>query len=189
MSTKNRPQKKGLKGSFFSSGRSALVLLILAGIALTAFLALDFAQVGEKVPIMSDTSHIPEGTDPNPLNSNPPTSGVHYPEDLKSGFYSENSYEYPEGYLVHNLEHGYVIFWYNCSLLSDAECATLKGQIQAVMDEKDSFKMIAYPWDKTDVPLVLTSWGRTLPMESFDRDAALDFYRRNLNKAPEPNAD
>ena len=23
--------------------------------------------------------------------------------------------QYPEGYLVHNLEHGYVIFWYNCA--------------------------------------------------------------------------
>ena len=189
MSTKKISSVKNRKGPLFSSERSTIVLLVLAGIGLTAFLALNNSEAGEKVPIMSDTSHITEGIDPNPYNSNPPTSGVHYPEDLKSGFYSENSYEYPEGYLVHNLEHGYVIFWYNCSLLPDGECTTLKGQIQAVMDEKNNFKMIAYPWDKTDVPLVLTSWGRILPMESFDRDAALDFYRRNLNKAPEPNAD
>lgn len=189
MSKKRSSQKKSKKGPLFSFGRSTIVLLVLAGIALTAFLAINNAQAGERVPIMGDISHVPEGSDPNPYNSNPPTSGIHYPEDLKAGFYTENSYDYPEGYLVHNLEHGYVIFWYNCNLLSDAACTTLKSQIQSVMDEKDNFKLIAYPWEKTDVPVVLTSWGRTLPMESFDREAALDFYRRNLNKAPEPHAD
>jgi hypothetical protein len=189
MSTKKNSHTKSKLGSLFSSGRNVITLLVLAGIGLTAFLAFDNAQTGEKVPIMSDTSHILEGTDPNPYNSNPPTSGIHYSEDLKPGFYTENTYEYPEGYLVHNLEHGYIIFWYNCSLLSDTECSTLKSQIKAVMDEKNNFKLIAYPWQKTDVPLVLTSWGRILPMESFDRDAALDFYRRNINKAPEPHAD
>ena len=189
MSAKNKNPKSKRKSSKRSSVSLTMILLILGGIGITVFLALNNTQAGEKVPIMSDTSHIPEGTDPNPYNSNPPTSGIHYPEDLKSGFYDENTYDYPEGYLVHNLEHGDIIFWYNCSLLSDADCTTLKSQIKAVMDEKDNFKLIAYPWEKTDVPLVLTSWGRILPMENFDRDAALDFYRRNLNKAPEPHAD
>ena len=189
MNTRRSSHNKSKQGSLFSSERSTIIVLILAGIGLTTFLAFNYSQAGEKVAIMSDTSHIPEGTDPNPYNSNPPTSGIHYPIDLKPGFYTENIYEYPEGYLVHNLEHGYVIFWYNCSLLSDVDCTALKGQIQVVMDEKNNFKLIAYPWEKTDVPVVLTSWGRILPMQSFDRDVALDFYRRNLNKAPEPNAD
>jgi hypothetical protein len=26
--------------------------------------------------------------------------------------------EHLEGYLAHNLEHGHVIFWYNCNLLT-----------------------------------------------------------------------
>ena len=189
MSTKKTSRKATSKHSKFFSGSSVVVLLAVLGIGITVFLASNNAQAGEKVPVMSDTSHVPEDTDPNPYNSNPPTSGIHYPVDLKPGFYTENTYDYPEGYLVHNLEHGYVIFWYNCSLLSDVECTTLKSQIKAVMDEKDNFKLIAYPWEKTEVPLVLTSWGRVLPMESFDRQAALDFIRRNLNKAPEPNAD
>lgn len=189
MSTKKSSRKKLKKQSRFLSGKSIPVILVLVGIGITALLATQNSQVGEKIPIMSDTSHVPEGTDPNPYNSNPPTSGIHYPVDLKAGFYTENIYDYPEGYLVHNLEHGYVIFWYNCGLLMDAECTTLQGQIRAVMDEKDNFKLIAYPWDKTDVPLVLTSWGRMLPMQPFDREAALDFIRRNQNKAPEPNAD
>lgn len=172
-----------------SSGSLVLAGLVLSVIGITIFLGLSTMQVGEKVPIMSDYSHVPEGTDPNPYNSNPPTSGLHYPVDLQPGFYEENIYDYPEGYLVHNLEHGYVIFWYNCDLLSGAQCSTLKSDIQAVMNEKDNYKLIAYPWPNMNQSLVLTSWGRSLPMETFDRQAALEFIRRNLNKSPEPHAD
>ena len=57
------------------------------------------------------------------------------------------------------------------------------------MDERDNFKLIAYPWEKIDTVLVLTSWGRRLAMDSFDREEALDFIDRNINKAPEPHAD
>lgn len=163
--------------------------LLAAGIGITAALAAQNAQAGEKIDIMDDYSHIPEGVDPNPYNSNPPTSGLHYEEDLQAGFYAENVYDYPEGYLVHNLEHGYIIFWYNCSILDEMECRDLTEQIRDVMDERDNFKLIAYPWEKIDTALVLTSWGRRLAMDSFNREEALDFIDRNINKAPEPHAD
>jgi len=171
------------------SGAGLFVILTLIGIGLIAYLSAGRQLAGEEIAIMSNTTHIPEGMDPNPYNSNPPTSGVHYDEDLKAGFYAENRYTYPEGYLVHNLEHGYIIFWYNCDLLSNADCDHLKSQISAVMDERENFKLIAYPWEKTDVALVLTSWGRRLDLVPFERAAALDFIDRNLNQAPEPQAD
>lgn len=166
-----------------------LIALAVVGAGLVVYLAASKGQAGQAIPVMSDTSHIPEGSDPNPYNSNPPTSGIHYAVDLEPDFYNDNSFTYPEGYLVHNLEHGYVIFWYNCSTLSTGVCDTLKMQIKGVMDEKDNYKLIAYPWEKTDIPLVLTSWGRLLEMPVFDRKAALDFIARNLNHAPEPMAD
>jgi hypothetical protein len=160
-------------------------------IVIAAFIGMASAKpaTGEAIPIMPNTYHIPEGTDPNPYNSNPPSSGIHYPIDLKPGFYEENIYQYPEGYLVHNLEHGYVIFWYNCSLLSAQDCENLKTSIKDVMAESKAVKLIAYPWDKTSVPLAMTSWGRLFNMPQFDRKTALDFIHRNLNQAPEPNAD
>jgi hypothetical protein len=189
MSTRKSSQKKTKGAAKFFSSNLFIVVSIVAGVFLTVFLVWNNAQAGEKIPVMSSRAHVPEGTDPNPYNSNPPTSGIHYPIDLKPGFYDTNVYDYPEGYLVHNLEHGYVIFWYNCDTLSQSQCDTLKSQIKSVMNEKDNFKLIAYPWNKTDVPLVLTSWGRRLSMPTFDQQAALDFIRRNLNRAPEPNAD
>jgi len=189
MSKKKRSNTNTAKQKSQFSGIWLVILLALIGAGVMTYLALKNIPTGVAVPIMGDTSHIPEGSDPNPYNSNPPTSGIHYPEDLKAGFYPENIYEYPEGYLVHNLEHGYVIFWYNCSSLSTDACETLKGEVRAVMEEKNNYKLIAYPWEKTDMPLVLTSWGRMLEMPIFDRKAALDFISRNLNQAPEPMAD
>ena len=143
---------------------------------------------GGSVPVMASSPHIPADTDPGQYNSDPPTSGLHYAEEASAGFYDDNIYAFPAGYLVHNLEHGYVIFWYNCDLLDESACSDLKSQIRSVMDELGGVKLIAYPWPTLDVPLVMTSWGRMEKFESIDADKAKAFYRANLNKAPEPNA-
>lgn len=44
-------------------------------------------------------------------NSNPPTSGAHFPVWLKPGVYKA---PVSDGYLIHSLEHGYVEISYNC---------------------------------------------------------------------------
>jgi hypothetical protein len=163
-------------------------LILVAG--LIGYVVWGAAQppVGESVAIMGDISHVEDGTDPGPYNSNPPTSGRHYPTSLTPGFYDTNVYQYPEGYLVHNLEHGYVIFWYNCSELETSECEQLKGEVRLVLEAENNNKVIAYPRETIEEPVVLTSWGQLLRMEAFDADAARSFVARNRNKAPEPNA-
>jgi len=143
---------------------------------------------GETIPVMTNTAHIGPDSDPGTYNSDPPTSGPHYAQEVDAGFFDSNIYTYPAGYLVHNLEHGYVIFWYNCDLLSESVCLDLKSQIRSVMDELGGTKVIAYPWPSTDVPLVMTSWGHMQRFETFDAEQAKAFYRANLNRSPEPNA-
>jgi len=96
--------------------------------------------------------------------------------------------QFPEGYLVHSLEHDYNIFWYNCSALDEAACAALKEEIQAVMSSFDGFKLIAYPWPSQPEPVVLTHWGRILRMQSFDAGAARNFIESNRRRSPEPDA-
>jgi hypothetical protein len=162
----------------------------LAALAIVGFFVWQGIRpaAGESFPIMTSSPHLGAGTNPGGYNSDPPTSGLHYAEELEPGFYDTNIYEYPAGYLVHNLEHGYIIFWYNCDLLDEAGCSELKSQIRSVMDDLGGTKMIAYPWNSVDVPLVLTSWGRMQRFESFDADQTKAFYHANLNKAPEPNA-
>lgn len=144
-------------------------------------------RTGEEATVMQ-SPHIETDSDPGEYSTNPPSSGPHYGQELDAGFYEINDYQYPAGYLGHNLEHGYVIFWYNCADLSESACSELKSQIKTVMNEVNNFKVIAYPWDSIDVPVAMTSWGRLLKMESFDIDQARAFYKTNLNKSPEPNA-
>jgi hypothetical protein len=169
--------------------------LIWGGIAGIALLVIGFVvwqsvrpAAGETVPTTTSSPHIPTDTDPGTYNSDPPTSGLHYTEEAQAGFYDTNIYKYPAGYLVHNLEHGYVIFWYNCDLLSTSGCSDLKSQIKAVIDDLGGTKLIAYPWPSLGVPVVVTSWGRMQKFETFDAEQAKAFYRTNLNRAPEPNA-
>jgi hypothetical protein len=149
--------------------------------------------VGESVPIMANSQdHVPDGQDPGPYNSDPPTSGPHYSEEYDTGFYEESSPEaqapYPEGYLGHNLEHGYVIYWYNCDLLERSECIELKSQIQESMADNGLTKLIAFPRASLDVPVAMTTWGQLLKMDEFDANRAKDFVSANRNRAPEPNA-
>jgi hypothetical protein len=149
--------------------------------------------VGIEVEIPANYSeHVEDGVDPGPFPSDPPAGGRHYASEFEAGFYEETSPQaqvpYPEGYIGHNLEHGYVIFWYNCSLVSEVECDSLKTNIKSVMDDFDGIKLIAFPWPSLDVPVAMTSWGRLQRFETFNPKAATAFIKANRNKAPEPNA-
>lgn len=147
-------------------------------------------SLGQAEPTMESVQHVPEGIDPGPYNSDPPTSGEHYSTPLPAGFYDEQALQtygpYPEGYLVHNLEHGYVIFWYNCDAPLDQPCDEMKGRIQDVMEQAANFKVIGFPHPSQEVPVVMTSWGRQLRMDQFDAQLALQFVRTYRGVAPEP---
>jgi hypothetical protein len=148
--------------------------------------------MGEEIPV-DPADHVAEGADPGPYNSDPPTSGRHYASEYDAGFYHTGDREtltpYPAGYLVHNLEHGYVIFWYNCEALpSEETCSALQASIAEVLERADNWKVIAFPWASINVPVVLTTWGRRLEMDAFDSELAMEFVLRNRNEAPEPLA-
>jgi hypothetical protein len=184
-----RRRKKARKNQLIWGGIAIVALIVIGFIGWTAFRP----AAGEAVPVMANAGdHVPEGSDPGPFNSDPPTSGQHYGQGLEAGFYEETDpqvqVEFPEGHLIHNLEHGYAIFWYNCNLLDEVGCSNLKTDIKAVMNDLNNFKVIGFPRHSIGSPLVMTSWGRMLAMETLDADQARDFIRRNRNRAPEPNA-
>lgn len=190
-------QQKERRRRIMLIGAAVLGVAILAGIVYAIMTPEENvpAAVGQSseqaVEVMADTKHYPEGSKLT-HNSNPPSSGPHYGSEYDPGFYDEEKAaslpKEPEGYLVHNLEHGYVIFWYNCDLLDGAGCDTLKSQIQDVMKQAGNLKVIGFPWPGLQKPVVMTSWGRMIEFDAFDSAAALDYVKRNRNKAPEPNA-
>lgn len=170
---------------------------IAAGLALTALIIYlvwqenrPIPRTGEEVPIQS-AAHIDVGQPHEAYNSNPPTSGPHYAEPAKGGFYEEAP---PDEQLVHNLEHGYVILWYNCNALTSGQCDQLKQQLRDTMSRAGNStrtgtpKLIAVPRPTLDVQLALTTWGRLDKFDGFDRERIVNFIRAFRDHAPEPTA-
>lgn len=87
-----------------------LLFIGLFGIGYWFYWKLSRPLPGEAVPDLG-RDHVADiaGVD---YNSNPPTSGPHFPVWAKSGVYGRLL---SDGYLIHSLEHGYIILSYDCT--------------------------------------------------------------------------
>ncbi len=178
--------------------RSRLILWGGIGLAavLVGFLVWNSAfrtPIGEQIPATGAEVHLNPGEPLPQYSSNPPTSGPHYSGTLGSGFYDEDDrwvdpLQNATGFIVHSMEHGYVVLWYNCSLVSESECDMLKNNIRTVIDTENQFKIIGFPNTTTESPLVMTSWGYLLELDSWDDELVSRFVNRNRNNAPESTA-
>jgi hypothetical protein len=111
---------------------------------------------------------------------NPPTSGDHNEFAAEDGSYLvAPQFET----LVHSLEHGRVILWYQPNAP-----AQLKGQVKALFDE-DNFHMIAVPNDrKMPSQIAASSWTRSITCPEVNNstwDALRLFRDRYRDQAPE----
>jgi hypothetical protein len=75
---------------------------------------------------LADSTHVPDCS-PVEFDTNPPTSGHHYPDFPRYGVYD---YAIPRGFWVHAMEHGGVVFTYSCTDCDD-EVAAAKALIAA----------------------------------------------------------
>lgn len=98
----------------------------------------------------------------------PPAFGPHYPEtaSFTRKFYSPG--DRPEiEYLVHNLEHGYNLLWYDETVAEDGDqLAAVKAIAQKFEGNDLSDKFIALPWTEEDgkpfpdgAHVALTHWS------------------------------
>ncbi len=176
-------------------GGLLIFILVLAVVLTWAFTRPLIAVTGSTGSVVGPLSrdHIPEGTDPGAYATNPPAGGHHFPSVFQAGFYTEEDTasmpQYPQGYLVHNLEHGYVIYWYNCQADPSIDCAALQDAIKQVIKENNTFKVIGYPWPSQNEPLVITSWGRIMRLNEIDLEIMRTFYNGNVDKGPEKTVD
>lgn len=80
---------------------------------------------GQTMPDLGRT-HVPkEEWEKFSYNSNPPTSGPHDATWIKAGIYDSPQ---GDGFLIHALEHGYVVISYNCS--QNLKLKSQKSKIQ-----------------------------------------------------------
>lgn len=118
-------------------------------------------------------------TNPVTYKDPPPSSGPHNPCWARWGVHDE---PLAAERWVHNLEHGGVVFLYNCPSGCDAEIATIK----TIASTRSRTIVAAY----ADLPkrFGVVSWGHRLVSECFDEQAFKEFLAKNFDHAPESNA-
>lgn len=102
----------------------ACLVLIIIGFLTWLFIESSKPLPGTKIADLG-RGHVPVGEKVE-YNSNPPTSGKHYEDWIRSGVYEQPQ---EDGYLVHSLEHGYVIMSYNC----DKQVTSNKLQVTSLV--------------------------------------------------------
>ena len=132
--------------------------------------------LGQEVKVVS-REHVPDGTKIQ-YNSNPPAAGAHYAQPQDAGVYITPP---ADGHLVHSLEHGAIILWYNPKLLTQDQITTLKN----IFNNISLSKTIMTPRDSLDIPVALSSWGRILKMQTIDKKQITAFFKTNYDRGPE----
>jgi len=111
------------------------------------------ASCGEVVEdkAAGNSDHLPEGTSIS-YPTSPPSSGSHYqtPAPFSRKFYSVE--DRPAlGNLVHNLEHGYTILWYDDAIAGDKAKTDAIERLAKTFDSNDqASKFIAAPYTAKD---------------------------------------
>ena len=132
------------------------------------------------------------GCGSDPYSSLPAASGPHWdPSGVANwGAYSTPQ---PETQLIHNLEHGGIVIWYDPDSLTTEQISELDSYVESQVSTGlgGRYKFIVSPWggrEPLGSPVVVTAWRHLLAPDEFDMDAIRGFADANyLRYAPEPN--
>lgn len=114
---------------------------------------------------------------PHPLyNSNPPTSGWHFPSPAPWGFHND---ELADELLVHNLEHGGI--WISFKDATDTEVV----DALVALGRQFRTKVIITHRPRNDSRIAVAAWTKLMKLDRFDRGAIVNFINRYKNKGPE----
>ncbi|MEK7681779.1 MAG: DUF3105 domain-containing protein [Chloroflexota bacterium] len=179
--SKGKAHKQGAPGH--SRGVSPYVYLGIGAVAIVAIaLAITLLsqanRPGEEAPLMTAqfrNAHSWLGTsmdsNPNgdgiPYTTDPPTHGPHTTYLARWGVYKE---AVPRAVLVHNMEDGGVIIWYNPSLLSLMGLKLLTDIVEGYPQH-----VVLTPYPSLSTPVAVTAWGRILRLTAMDTGKVFDF--------------
>jgi hypothetical protein len=171
------------------SKKAKILIVIGVGLLLISIEAIYFEAgiqkkknihlLGTAVPVLS-RQHVPDGTKIT-YNSNPPSSGKHYNLPQDAGIYTTAP---ADGHLVHSLEHGAIILWYNPQQVSKQQLMQLTKLFKSInLDKK-----IMTPRLNLPTPVALSSWGRVLKLKTTDEKQIKAFFNTNYDNGPEQAA-
>lgn len=118
----------------------------------------------------------------------PPPGGDHY-----GTWAAFQSYDFPVpyGFLIHAMEHGAVVFYYNCPSGCDAEVAEVEAWLETQPEDPLCTgqgalrRAVLTPDPSLDVRWAVSAWGHTLRASCFDAQAFASFYQAHYGDGPE----
>ena len=173
-----RKKQKGAdrRRGFAIIGVCSLIAVIILGLAiypiikrnreLSEFNNLNLAEIGAKGSVCQDVTKKPSDGSAEHVDENqqvdypdaPPAIGKHWnvaglaPATFERKFYTAGDRPELES-LVHNLEHGYTILWYDETVADDDDMLnTVEGIAEKFTSDDENFrlKFIAAPWTSED---------------------------------------
>ena len=131
--------------------------------------------------------HVDSGTTVDYAQS-PPLSGPHYNVPTEGGYYEGTQ---PAGNIVHALEHGAVVIYYDPAANGSA-AGTDKTPEQSLRDfaathngRWRSVIVVPNPTQNPEADYVLTAWRNRLYMDSYDARTVHAFLSEFLGRGPE----
>lgn len=127
--------------------------------------------------------------------SSPPSFGSHFQASARvnsRGFYTAEDRPTIEQ-LMHNVEHGYTIAWYQPTT-PQAEVDALRGLTTRLRDDIDTLQIIAAPWDTSRGAFPATKnvafshWGATQGYRQYCRNVSGDALKTFMANYPATDA-
>ncbi len=170
MTTKNDKNKttQRARTSKYQKKRSLTPWLIGLGVALLVLIPAGFniyrqSQLpGERFASLGNV-HINQGAPAPTYNSNPPTSGPHYPSIANWGSYTE---EVADPLLIHNMEDAGVILWYRMGTPEEN-----RAQVEALENAYNATRfrrVVIAPREDLETQYAMTAWRRLQTFEEID---------------------
>ncbi len=152
-------------------------------------------------PATGTSDHVGAGTDRPDIthvdyDTNPPSHGQHFaiPAEIERHFYTADDMPAVET-LVHNLEHGYTIVWYD-STVSDDEVDDLESIATRISDDTPKFIVTAWDESRGDFPdghIAISHWSTDAGHRQYCGAVSGEAIQSFVNQfpssdSPEPNA-
>lgn len=163
-------------------------ILVVGAIVLVVVLVFSGSKPGRPGELQVDDGggHVADGTSGVQYSSVPATSGTHWTTPANWGVYTEAAPAI-ESQVIHNLEHGGIVIWYQPGKLDAAGVQALTEYVQQQV-RSAKFKVILSPWSGGDFghPIAVTSWNWLLYLDSADIAQVRAFLDDHYGQSPEP---
>ena len=129
------------------------------------------------------TQHVDRGTELT-YEHMPPTSGPHYADWATGGYYDDETAP-PLGEVVHALEHGAIVVYYDPDGIDPDVRESFRQYGNRYTDDFMSFLAVPTPVEDPAATYVLTAWTKRLDMDEYDEETMRQFMAEYIGRGPE----